>query len=275
MNRKDNHLPEEWIQERLTAVGNGVKCMNESLITQQLKQTKEEILSHINHSTLIKYTGSPVIDEDRLFFTLLPFFNEEDWTDTHQTSAIAVSLIFAALAAHDLVKEKNATSKEQQLQVLAGDYYSGKYYQLLAITNQIELIQLLSDGVAAITEHKTRFYDLQKYSFEELIHSVQLIESNPIEQFMEHYSFHEYVFIAKEALLVIALKRELEAFENQQISFYLTNSYELQSNIELLRIEIETVEKNLLQDIRNSELLKENVKNAIFERVSERELNRS
>ena len=260
---------------RLTAVGNGVKCMNESLITQRLEQTREEILSHIKHSTLLVYTGTPIIDEDRLFFTLLPSFNEEDWTDTHQTSAIAVSMIFAALAAHDLVKEKNATSKEQQLQVLAGDYYSGKYYQLLSSAGQIELIQSLSDAVAIITENKTRFYDLEEYSFEELLHSIQLIESKPIERFMEHFSFHDYVFFAKEAMLLIALKRELEAYENQRGSFYLTHSEELFSNIALMRMEVETIEKNLLRDIRHSKLLKENVKNAILERVSERALKRS
>ncbi len=240
--------------------------MNESLITQQLEQTREDIFSYIKHSTLLIYTGTPIIDEDRLFFTLLPFFNEEDWTDTHHTSAIAVSLIFAALAAHDLVKEHNATTKDQQLQVLAGDYYSGKYYQLLARTGQIELIQSLSDAVSIITEHKTRFYDLQKYSFDELLHSIELIESNPIERFMEHFSFHDYVFFVKEALLIIALKRELEAYENQQVSFYLTHSEELAAKIGLMHAEVEIKEQNLLRDIRNSKLLKENVKNAILER---------
>lgn len=181
--------------------------MNESLITQHVEQYKKDILMQTQQSTLLKYTGSPVIDEERLFFTLLPLLNGEDWNESVKISAIAVSLIFAALAAHDLVKEQKATSKVQQLQVLAGDYYSGKYYQLLAKDNNIELIQQLSDSVASITEHKTRFYDHQDYSFEQLIQSIQLIESKPIEQFMEFYSFHEYVFIMKEALLLSTMKK--------------------------------------------------------------------
>ncbi|WP_342600856.1 heptaprenyl diphosphate synthase component 1 [Psychrobacillus sp. FSL H8-0483] len=246
--------------------------MNESLITQHVEQYKKDILMQTQQSTLLKYTGSPVIDEERLFFTLLPLLNGEDWNESVKISAIAVSLIFAALAAHDLVKEQKATSKVQQLQVLAGDYYSGKYYQLLAKDNNIELIQQLSDSVASITEHKTRFYDHQDYSFEQLIQSIQLIESKPIEQFMEFYSFHEYVFIMKEALLLSTMKKELTAFENQESVFYISKSIKLQTKLDIFQSEIEKIEKELIKDIRNSELLKEHVKHAILERVTERAL---
>ena len=114
------------------------------------------------------------------------------------------------MAAHDLVKEDNATSKEQQLKVLAGDYYSGRYYQVLANAGEIELIQQLSKGVATISELKTRFYDDEEYTFDELIQSIQIIESKSIEQFFEYYGFHEYVFLMKEALLLAALEKRIQ-----------------------------------------------------------------
>ena len=241
--------------------------MNEALIKQHIKQYKEGILKQVEQSTLLKYTGAPVIDEERLFFTLLPLFNGEEWEESQQKSAIAVTLIFSALAAHDLVKEINATSKEQQLQVLAGDYYSGKYYQLLASDKQLDLIQQLSDGVATISEHKTRFYDREIYGFDQLIQSIQLIESLSIEQLLEYFSFHDYVFIMKESLLLIALKKELAAYEQGEQPFYISKSSQLQANIKMLQLEIKKVESILTDEIKNSELLQEHLKSIILEKL--------
>ncbi|MFJ7826240.1 heptaprenyl diphosphate synthase component 1 [Psychrobacillus sp. NPDC096623] len=241
--------------------------MNEALIKQHIKQYKDGILKQVQQNTLLKYTGAPVIDEERLFFTLLPLLNGEEWEDSQRKSAIAVTLIFSALAAHDLVKESNATTKAQQLQVLAGDYYSGKYYQLLASDKQLELIQQLSEGIAAISENKTRFYDRQLYSFDELIQSIQLIESKSIEQFLEYFSYHDYVFFMKESLLLITLKKELAAFEQGKQPFYISKSSQLQANINLLQTEIEKVESLLINEIKNSELLQDQLKSIILNKL--------
>ncbi|WP_419961915.1 heptaprenyl diphosphate synthase component 1 [Psychrobacillus sp. BM2] len=241
--------------------------MNEALIKQHIKQYKEGILKQVQQNTLLKYTGAPAIDEERLFFTLLPLFNGEEWEQSQRKSAIAVTLIFSALAAHDLVKELNATTKEQQLQVLAGDYYSGKYYQLLASDKQLDLIKQLSNGVATISEQKTRFYDRQLYSFEELMQSIQLIESKSIEQLYDYYSFHEYVFVMKESLLLIALKKELAAYEQGGQPFYISKSSQLQANINLLQVEIKKVESLLIAEITNSELLEDQLKNIMLNKL--------
>ena len=241
--------------------------MNEALIKQHIKQYKDGILKQVQQSTLLKYTGAPAIDEERLFFTLLPLFNGEEWNESQKKSAVAVSLIFSALAAHDLVKELNATTKEQQLQVLAGDYYSGKYYQLLASDKQLDLIQQLSDGVATISEQKTRFYDQQLYSYDELIQSIQLIESKSIEQLYDYYSYHEYVFVMKESLLLITLKKELEAYEQGNQPFYISKSSQLKANINLLQLEIKKIESLLKEEITNSELLQDQLKNVMLNKL--------
>ena len=241
--------------------------MNEALIKQHIKQYKEGILNQVQQSTLLKYTGAPVIDEERLFFTLLPLLNGEEWDESKRKSAIAVALIYSALAAHDLVKELNARSKEQQLQVLAGDYYSGKYYHLLASDKQLDLIQHLSDGVATISGHKTRFYDRQIYELEQLVHSIQLIESLSIEQLFEYYSYHEYVFVMKESLLLIALKKEIAAYEQGYQPFYISKSSHLRANINMLQLEIEKIESVLIDEIKKSNVLQENIKSIILEKI--------
>ena len=241
--------------------------MNETLITQHVEQYKKNISMQSHNKTLLRYTGLPVVKEERLFFTLLPLLNGEDWNESMKVSSIAVSLIFSALAAHDLVKEDNATSKEQQLQVLAGDYYSGRYYQLLAEAGEIELIQQLSTGVATISELKTRFYDDEEYTFDELIQSIQLIESKSIEQFFEYYGFHEYVFLMKEALLLATLKKEYTNFVLNEQTFYINKSNIFQANIGDFKEELDNIEQAFIRDVSSSELLIEPVKMAIIERM--------
>ncbi|PZX07709.1 heptaprenyl diphosphate synthase [Psychrobacillus insolitus] len=241
--------------------------MNETFITQQVEQYKKNISMQSHNKTLLRYTGLPVVKEERLFFTLLPLLNGEDWNESMYVSSIAVSLIFSSLAAHDLVKEDNATSKEQQLQVLAGDYYSGRYYQVLANAGEIELIQQLSTGVATISELKTRFYDDEEYTFDELIQSIQIIESKPIEQFFEYYGFHEYVFLMKEALLLAALKKEYNKFELNEPAFYINKSIIFQTNMTDFKVELDNMEQAFIHDVSSSKLLIAPIKMAILERM--------
>ena len=241
--------------------------MNETFITQHVEQYKKNISMQSHNKTLLRYTGLPVVKEERLFFTLLPLLNGEDWNESMYVSSIAVSLIFSSLAAHDLVKEDNATSKEQQLQVLAGDYYSGRYYQILADAGEIELIQQLSIGVSTISELKTRFYDDEEYTFDELIQSVQLIESKPIEQFFEYYGFHEYVFLMKEALLLAELKKEYNKFELNEPTFYINKSIIFQTNMDDFKVELDNIEQAFIHDVSSSKLLIEPIKMAILERM--------
>ena len=56
--------------------------MNETFITQQVEQYKKNISMQSHNKTLLKYTGQPVVDEEHLFFTLLPLFNGEDWNES-------------------------------------------------------------------------------------------------------------------------------------------------------------------------------------------------
>lgn len=59
-------------------MGNGVRCMNEALIKQHIKQYKEAVLHQVQQSTLLKYTGAPVIDEERLFLHFYHFLMEKN-----------------------------------------------------------------------------------------------------------------------------------------------------------------------------------------------------
>jgi heptaprenyl diphosphate synthase len=184
--------------------------MNETLIQLHIEQLKTKIRMYLRHRTLHKYTGEPDVREDRLFFLLLPFLNGENWTEEIDQSAIAVAVIYSALSAHDQIKELNASSKSQQLTVLAGDYYSGMYYRLLAKLSNIELIRTLSIGIIDISEKKSSVYDQIHRTFDEWMSTIQTIESLSIEQFHQHFGFEKYQPFVRRALFIQHISNELD-----------------------------------------------------------------
>jgi heptaprenyl diphosphate synthase len=81
--------------------------------------------------------------------------------------SLTASLVQLGLDTHDLVpdaserKEKAAT-RSRQLKVLAGDYFSSRFYHLLSQAGQIEMIQQLSAAICEVNRLKMNLYMLMK-----------------------------------------------------------------------------------------------------------------
>lgn len=80
-----------------------------------------------------------------------------------QIYGTAAALLQMGLDTHEKVSNGSSLSTEalrqRQLYILAGDYYSGLFYHLLAKNNEIECIHYLGKAVAKINEAKMIFYD--------------------------------------------------------------------------------------------------------------------
>ncbi|KOY83068.1 heptaprenyl diphosphate synthase component 1 [Lysinibacillus sp. FSL H8-0500] len=192
--------------------------MNATYIQNSITQLKTEIFMDVRHRTLQKYTGVPVLDENQLFYLLIPFLNGEEWQQEQQEAAVTVGIVYAALTAHDHIKELDATSKEQQLTVLAGDFYSGRYYEILAMSGNVALIRNLSQGIAARCEHQIRVYEASQRTVEQWYTSMSNIESGLIAQFFDLYAFHNYIPLIEKSLLILRLEREWIAYQQGQMS---------------------------------------------------------
>lgn len=192
--------------------------MNATYIQNSIAQLKTEIFMDVRHRTLQKYTGVPVLDENQLFYLLIPFLNGEEWQQEQQEAAISVGIVYAALAAHDHIKELDATSKEQQLTVLAGDFYSGRYYEILAMSGNVALIRNLSQGIVARCENQIKVYENKQRTMEQWYTSMSTIESGLIAQFFDLYSFSEYIPLIEKSLLILRLEKELTAYQRGQMS---------------------------------------------------------
>lgn len=246
--------------------------MNAAKIEQLVIQLKDEIYSKLHHRTLLEYTGQPPIWEDQLFYLLLPKFNGEQWTKQHQVAAQSVAMIQTALTTHDLVEEFKATSKEQQLMVLAGDYYSGMYYATLSTLPNVQLVRELSAAVADISEKKTALYESSTKALTEWIELFEEVVSQTVEQFMKHYDFSAYIEFMKMGMLIERLATELKKIEQKTttirfVQVVAKNYASEQQAYTAIQDELQKRIVKLLETVEKSTLLASTVKEGIKGRI--------
>lgn len=256
--------------------------MNEISIQNHIEQLKLKIKMYVRHRTLHKYTGDPDVSDSRLFFLILPLLNGDNWTDDQEQSAIAVALIYSALSAHDQIKESNASSKSQQLTVLAGDYYSGLYYQLLAKRSSFDLIRSLSNGIIDISEKKSSVYDQMHRTFDEWMDTLQTIESLSIEQFYQYFNFDMYKPIVRRALFIKRIEHEISLLSMSKSSRFLESLAESASILgyqtnwhEQLEVRLEDDKHQLLSDLTSSTDISETIKNYMMQLFNLKSINAS
>ena len=244
--------------------------MDATKIGQAVGQLKSYILDNIRHNTLLKYTGTPLLNEKQLFFLLLPKLNGEAWTEETTTSAMTVGIIHASLAEHDRIHETDATSKEQQLTVLSGDYYSGRYYQLLAQTGNIELIRKLSEAIIDRCEHEITVYERDGRDFQDWVKVLAVIETALIERFFYVYRFDGYQEVMRQTLTIASLNREIDRLLQGVPSIYVNcMQYSLEGEPveEALKQEV-SKRKQALNEILEASTYSEALKQAIVDMVS-------
>lgn len=118
---------------------------------------------YTDYDMILNHTKLPEIPESRT--RLLFAFLEHDagMKNSSELYTLVVSLLQMGMDTHDLVsisndnKEKTA-SRERQLKVLAGDYFSSRFYQLLSESNDAQLIRLLSGSICEANRLKMILY---------------------------------------------------------------------------------------------------------------------
>ncbi len=193
--------------------------MSATFITQSVQALKSNIYQFVRHRALLQNVGQPMLQEEQLFFIQLPFLNGENMTKEREISASTVGIVHASLQEHEKIKETDATSKQQQLTVLSGDYYSGRYYQLLAQTGNITLIQKLSKGIVNRCEHQIKIYEQEQRTLQQGIESLMAIECELIEQYYDVFEFSYLSKVMKETLTYLRLNKELALLKNGKESF--------------------------------------------------------
>jgi len=99
--------------------------------------------------------------------------------------SVVASLVQMGLDTHDLVDNGRTPApggliamRARQLKVLAGDYFSGRFYHLLSQAGQIDMVRRLGDAICELNRLKVVFYSKMKQmklnAEEYLLHGAEL-----------------------------------------------------------------------------------------------------
>lgn len=188
---------------------------------EQINAIKELLNKKSYNSYFQKVIGAPQIDEDHLLMMSISL-QDTNLTIPEQnlyiTSAMLVQL---ALNTHERVAEAEAERKERQLAVLAGDYYSGMYYHLLAYLENTELITSLATAIKIVNEHNISLFENSGHSFEDFLNEFKEVEIAVIEQFCLHFQVTKYIGFFNEFLFLKKMISEYEGFrEGRSVLFF-------------------------------------------------------
>jgi heptaprenyl diphosphate synthase len=122
----------------------------------------DQIYQSITHSFVEQYVDVPAIAENRLALLYLFLLERGMTKERARTFSMSTGLVQLGLDMHERVKNSYdnslAAERSRQLTVLAGDYYSSRYYQMLAEAGELEAIQVLSDAIQRVNEAKMTLY---------------------------------------------------------------------------------------------------------------------
>ncbi|MCR2803018.1 heptaprenyl diphosphate synthase component 1 [Paenibacillus soyae] len=118
---------------------------------------------HAKHDMIDLHTELPPLAEPRTRM-LFAFLNEQGSSKSYsELYTLVVSLVQLGMDTHDLIDTETERRSERdmrsrQLKVLAGDFFSAKFYQLLADAGQIEMISRISNAVCEVNRMKVNLY---------------------------------------------------------------------------------------------------------------------
>lgn len=138
---------------------------------------------YVEYDMIQEHTALPDLANARLRL-LHAFLSQQQTLQTHsELFTLVVSLVQLGMDTHDLIDTQQEQRSEpemrsRQLKVLAGDYFSAAFYQLLAQAGQIEMIAKISGAVSEVNRLKVNLYvrmRQNKLSAEEYLgYSVQI-----------------------------------------------------------------------------------------------------
>lgn len=182
----------------------------------KLEYVRKKLEGKISHPFLAQNIEAPFIDEDKLLLLVSFLDYMEMPLERIEHYSIPTMLLQVALDTHekvtnDMTGEHNL--KNRQLTVLAGVYYSGLYYKILAEQNDIEVIRLLAEGIETINDQKIIVYQQEMDGIEKLMDSVRSIEASLLKkltiflhanawgEIISHYLFIKRLFMEKEQFI--------------------------------------------------------------------------
>ncbi|MGP4041342.1 heptaprenyl diphosphate synthase component 1 [Gracilibacillus sp. D59] len=220
------------------------------------------IMRTINQSFLNKHLEEPELEIHKMISLHELVQDKPNYEELVQTTM----LVQIALNTHDKINFdfKEGNIRKQQLTVLAGDYYSGIYYHLLANHNNLQFIRLLADGINEITQAKMAFYYTDFNDLDSFLIEYKVIESKLIEKVAYYVNKEEQLPYLTTWILAKRLEYELIQVSNGNGTLFHNLIIE---NVRSIQSE-EQFEKKVLQHLKKTkhdlaQILDENDKDLV------------
>ncbi|MFC6332287.1 heptaprenyl diphosphate synthase component 1 [Paenibacillus septentrionalis] len=118
----------------------------------------------VQYDMIQQHTELPVYAEPRLQLLFGALKSSNYSKEQSELYNVVTALVQLGMDTHDLIDTETGQRTEEQmrsrqLKILAGDYFSARFYQLLAKAGEIELIGLLSKAVADVNRLKVSLYE--------------------------------------------------------------------------------------------------------------------
>lgn len=118
---------------------------------------------YMKHEMIASHMKEPIFPDTRIRLLSILLDKHPAVKRNSELYALVTSLVQMALDTHELIEPSDERKPERemrvrQVNVLAGDFFSSRFYQLLAASGEVGMIQQLSTAVAEINRIKMDFY---------------------------------------------------------------------------------------------------------------------
>lgn len=191
--------------------------MEKTWIERQINTYHTRLQSLVYERSINEELGAPVVSPLFIFLTLWPQLHKEQIEEQQMIVALAVGAAKCSFDVHDHVTLETVEECDQ-LTVLAGDHYSGIYYQILAKHCQFDRIGHFSRAIMAVNEARTTYRFEREMTAELWLHYVKEIEVHLLEALYEDCGYAAYIPLLHLAYPLFLIDQKSEVFGLQKLS---------------------------------------------------------
>ncbi len=191
-----------------------------SIIHRLTTEIKEQFIEKTNDSFVQSIINHPAFNEEAAYILTACLVSKGFPEEEIQYKILATLLIQTALNTHDQVGNEDELQPliNKQLTVLAGDFYSGLYYKILADQNDIGFIRMIAKGTQEVNENKIRFIQMDYNHIDEFIDIIRNIETSIAQKVCDFVQAAPWKPLISNLLLFIRLLTEKRNWVHSQIS---------------------------------------------------------
>ncbi|MBN6188595.1 heptaprenyl diphosphate synthase component 1 [Aneurinibacillus sp. BA2021] len=158
---------------------------------EEIEEIMRQIKQNAENRVLYQYIDNPPISQLRVSLLYLFLRQHGIAGATLHNYIVTAMLIQLSLDSHETIslhkEEETAGIRSRQLTVLAGDYFSSRYYYLLAQMGDIRAIHQLARSIQEINEWKISLYWESNWTAEQYLQQKVNIESSLLRSFSSVY----------------------------------------------------------------------------------------